>query len=346
MARLPARPILNEQEFNQLKLYANSHKAEKRLTLRAQIILDWYEDLSYKSSALKNQVSEMVIAKWRRRFGQAKLDGLSDQYRSGKPAVITQAQRKRVMHLACAEPDNGKQKWSHKDISAKTGISASMVGVILSDAELKPHKTDYWCGKSPDPDFESKMLNIVGLYLDPPQNALVLSVDEKTQIQALDRTQPELPMQPGRARRLTNTYKRNGTANLIASLAVHTGEITARTMERNDSDNFLKFLKLLDRKYRLVELHIIVDNLSVHKNKDVLEWVNKKRKIHLHFTPTYSSWLNQIEIWFSILTRDVLKDAVWTSKKHLVDQMMLYIKNYNEKNAKPFAWTYGKDKLN
>jgi len=184
------------------------------------------------------------------------------------------------------------------------------------------------------------MINIVGLYLEPPENALVLCVDEKTQIQALDRTQPELPMKNGYNKRQTATYKRNGVVSLIAALAVHHGEVTAKTMERNTSENFLSFLKQLDRKYRNKDLHVIVDNLSVHKQKDVLEWVAKKRKITLHFTPTYSSWLNQVEIWFGILTKDVVKGGIWKSKKQLQDQLLKYIDTYNKTRATPFKWTY------
>lgn len=184
------------------------------------------------------------------------------------------------------------------------------------------------------------MINIVGLYMNPPKNALVICVDEKTQIQALDRTQPELPLRSGNPRRHTATYKRNGTVSLIAALAVHTGEVTVDTIESNNAENFLKFLKKFDRKYRNKQLHIIVDNLAVHKHKDVMEWVNGKRKIHLHFTPTYSSWLNQIEIWFNILTKDVIKGGIWSSSQQLVSQLMEYIMTYNDTKAKPFQWTY------
>ncbi len=205
---------------------------------------------------------------------------------------------------------------------------------------LKPHKVEYWCGKSTDPEFEQKMLNIVGLYMNPPDNALVLCVDEKTQIQALDRTQPELPLATGNPKRLTFTYKRHGTASLIAALAVHHGEVLAQPIKKNNAETFLKFLRKLDRTYRNKKLHIIVDNLSVHKNKKVKDWLSHKRKITMHFTPTYSSWLNQVEIWFNILTKDVLKDAVWHSKKQLVDQLVEYIDTYNRTRAKPFNWTY------
>lgn len=340
MSRLKL-PELTKEEQAQLISYTRMQKGERRLALRSQIILDWIKGLTYKQSAEKNQVAEAVITKWRKRFSENKLDGLADRKRPGKPATVTEAQRNKVIHLACQTTTSGTQKYSQHEIAAQVGISQSHVSNILQQNELKPHKTDYWCGKSPDPEFEQKMIEIVGLYLDPPENALVLSVDEKTQIQALDRTQPQLPMRKGNPRRLTNTYKRNGTVNLMAALAVQTGEITARNVDKNNADNFLKFLKYLDRKYRNVQLHLILDNLSIHKNKKVKDWLKNKRKIHLHFTPTYSSWLNQIEIWFGIMTRDILKDGVWHSKQQLINQLMSYIKDYNANKAKPFKWTYG-----
>jgi len=316
------------------------------MALRAQLILDWEDGLSYAESAQKNNVSEMTISKWRKRFKAQGVKGLHDKQRSGKPPEITVEQRKKVVHLACSTPPGGRQRRSQTEIAEEVGISQSMVSEILRAEHLQPHKTEYWCGKSPDPKFEEKMIAIVGLYLDPPKKALVLSVDEKTQIQALDRTQPELPLKKAKNRKLTTTYKRNGTANLIAALAVHEGEITGRELPRNNAENFLKFLHVLDRKYRNVQIHLIMDNLRVHKSKKVTQWLDKKRKFHVHYTPTYSSWLNQIEIWFSILSRKVLKDAVWNSKKQLVDALMNYIKYYNEHKAKPFEWTYGKKHVN
>lgn len=318
------------------------------MALRAQLILDWETGLSYAESAKKNEVSEHTISKWRGRFKAEGLAGLQDKPRSGKPPEISVEKRKKVVHLACSKPteSDGRQRRSQAEIAEQVGISQSMVSEILRAEQLQPHKTEYWCGKSPDPDFEVKMIDIVGLYLDPPDNALVLSVDEKTQIQALDRTQPELPLKKGKNRKLTTTYKRNGTANLVAALAVHEGEVTGRQVPSNNSDNFLKFLRVLDRKYRNVQIHLIMDNLAVHKSKKVTEWLNKKRKFHVHYTPTYSSWLNQIEIWFSILSRKVLKDAVWTSKKELINALMKYIDYYNENDAAPFEWEYGEEKIN
>lgn len=344
MDKLPF-PVLSGQVKNQLLAYARSHKVERRLNLRARIILDWNNGLTYRASSEKLGVGENVIGKWRKRFASEGLAGLADARRSGKPAQFTEADRNKVIHLACQRTESGTQRYSQHEIANLCGMSQSWVSELLRGADLKPHKTEYWCGKSPDPHFEEKMIEIVGLYLNPPEKALVLSIDEKTQIQALDRTQPELPLQAGRPRRLTTTYKRNGTVNLVAALAVHTGEVTARQIDRNNAENFLKFLKYLDRTYRNVELHLIMDNLSVHKNKTVAQWLHKKRKFHVHYTPTYASWLNQIEIWFSILTRKVLKDGVWYSKQHLIDQVMSYIKEYNQTQAKPFKWTYGKEHL-
>ncbi len=340
MARPAAKLNLKETELIELKTIIRSTKVESRLKARALIIMDWDAGKSYDETQELRKVSRRVVAKWRNRFQLYRIDGLKDSYRSGKPVIITEAQKNMVIHLACNKPDGGYSNWSQQRIGNKVGISQSKVNSILKKDNLKPHKTEYWCGKSTDPEFESKMLNVVGLYLNPPENAIVLCVDEKTQIQALDRTQPELPLRTGNPKRLTATYKRNGVVNLIAALAVHQGDIIANTMESNNAENFLQFLKKLAKRYPKKELHIIADNLSVHKHETVKQWINKNKRLNLHHTPTYSSWLNQVEIWFNILTKDVLKGAVWHSKKQLVDQMMEYIKTYNDQRAKPFKWTY------
>jgi transposase len=340
MARPSSKANLTEEEMIGLQTIIRSTKVEHRLKERACIILDWHEGKNYDESQTLRKVSRRVIAKWRGRFLKNRIEGLADAYRSGKPIVITEAQKNRVVHLACSKPGKGYSSWSQQRIGDEVGISASKVNKILKEHDLKPHKVEYWCGKSTDPEFESKMLNIVGLYMNPPENAIVLCVDEKTQIQALDRTQPELPLRHGNPRRLTATYKRNGVVNLIASLAVHKGEVIAETIESNNAKNFLKFLKKLASTYRGKKLHIIADNLAVHKHESVKKWVEKNKRIELHHTPTYSSWLNQVEIWFNILTKDVLRGAVWHSKQQLVDQLMDYIKTYNKERAKPFQWNY------
>ncbi len=340
MARPASALKLETSELIELQTIIRSSKVESRLKQRAGIILDWLEGKSYDETQARQKVSRRVVAKWRSRFSQKRVEGLKDGDRSGKPVTVTEAQKNKVIHLACSKPGKGYSNWSQARIGKQVGLSQSKVGVILREQELKPHKTEYWCGKSTDPEFESKMLNIVGLYLNPPENAVVLCVDEKTQIQALDRTQPELPMRQGNPRRQTATYKRNGVVNLIASLAVHRGEVVAKTIEKNNAENFLSFLKKLARMYSKKQLHIIADNLAVHKHERVKQWVEQTKRIHLHHTPTYSSWLNQVEIWFNILSKDVLKGAVWHSKKQLVDQLIEYVKTYNRERAKPFNWTY------
>jgi putative transposase len=340
MARI-SKPIEATSEQKAKLLAMNrSLKLEKRYSDRANVILLSLEGLSLDSIIAKTGLSRRAVNKWRNRFRQLGIEGLKDAPRSGKPIVISAEKRAMVVKKACEKPQGGYTNWSQKRIAKDVGMSQGMVCRILKNADLKPHKTDYWCGKSPDPEFETKMLTIVGLYLNPPKNAVVLCVDEKTQMQALDRTQPELPLKAGLPKRQTSTYKRNGTVALIAALAVHSGEITGQTIDSNNAENFLKFLKKIDRTYRNKKLHIIVDNLSIHKNKIVKEWLSKKRKIQLHYTPTYASWLNQIEIWFNILAKDVIKGGIWKSSKQMAEQIMEYIKTYNLTRAKPFEWTY------
>ena len=331
---------LSPEVLIELQTIARSTKAESRQVIRSKVILQWYEGKSFAETQSELGLSQMAISKWRKRFLANGLSGLADAQRSGKPSIFTATQKAKVIKLATSKPKKGYSSWSQRRIASEAGMSQSKVNQILNEADLKPHKVEYWCGKSTDPEFEEKLVNIVGLYMNPPQNALVLSIDEKTQIQALDRTQPILPLKEGAPKRLTATYKRNGTVALIAALAVHRGDITAKTVEKNNAENFLSFLKTLYRKYPNKHLHVILDNLSVHKHASVKEWVDSKKRITLHFTPTYSSWLNQIEIWFNILTKDVLKGGVWKSKKHLIDQLMEYVKTYNDERAKPFSWTY------
>jgi len=340
MARI-ANPIkLTMEQREELLTMSNSRKLERRYVERSEVILLSEQGLSMDQIIERTGLSRPVVNKWRQRFRKTGIDGLKDAPRSGKPRIITAEQQVMVIDKACSKPTDGYTNWSQKRIAKEVGISQSKVSQILNQSDLKPHKIEYWCGKTKDPDFEEKMIKIIGLYMSPPENALVICVDEKTQIQALDRTQPELPLRAGNPRRQTATYKRNGTVSLIAALAVHSGEITAKTMTSNNAENFLAFLKALDRKYRHKKLHIIADNLSIHKHKDVQRWLAGKRKIKLYFTPTYSSWLNQIEIWFNILSKDVVKGGIWQSSEQLTSQILEYIKTYNATRAKPFRWTY------
>lgn len=345
MARTGQKLKLNENDFKTLVATSRAHSAGHRSVMRSKIILMLHEEYSYDSIKAELQVGREAIAKWKKRYLELGLDGLKDAPRPGKKPVYTETDKARVVQKACSKPEGGYSNWSQRRIAKEFGMSQSTVQNILKSHDLKPHKTEYWCGKSTDPEFEEKMLNVVGLYMDPPENALVLSVDEKTQIQALDRSQPELPLRSGNPKRLTATYKRHGTVSLIAALSVHDGEITANTIDKNNSQNFLKFLKKIYQKYPKKNLHVIADNLNVHKHKEVKEWIDSKPRMTIHFTPTYSSWLNQVEIWFNILSKDVLKGAVWQSKEQLANQIIQYVEIYNKERAKPFEWTYdGKGK--
>jgi transposase len=340
MARKPIHYQVSVQQREELVTMQRSLKLQKRYVDRAKVIILSSEGITIDQIMEQTRLSRRAVNKWRQRFKSAGIAGLKDAHRPGKRPVITQEQKLLVIQKACSKPEGGYTNWSQARIAKEVGISQSRVFQILKETDLKPHKIEYWCGKSPDPEFEAKMINIVGLYMNPPENAIVLCVDEKTQIQALDRSQPLLPLKPGHPKRLTATYKRNGTVALIAALAVHTGEITAKTMTSNNAGNFLKFLKKLDRNYTGKKLHIIVDNLSVHKNKEVKKWLEGKRKFKLHFTPTYSSWLNQVEIWFNLLTKDVIKGGIWESSEQLASQLLEYVDTYNKTRAKPFEWTY------
>lgn len=340
MARKVTRIKFKKGQKKELTRIKNSSTSEQRMVLRAKVILCAGESKTREEISKETGLSPQNVGKWRQRFIEKGLKGLKDAEGRGKKAEISPEKQTKVVSLACTKPDNGKTRRSQREIASESGISQSSVHNILARTDLKPHKTEYWCGKSPDPEFEEKQAQIIGLYMNPPENALVLSIDEKTQMQALSRTQPELPCKPGKNRKLTSTYNRNGTACLLAALHVHQGHIDGKCVEKNNHESFLGFLKELYAKYGNKKLYIIADNLTVHKHKEVKKWLKKHKNVKLYFTPTYSSWLNQIEIWFGIFSRDVLKDGVWDSKEELIECIMKYIKYYNDKKAKVFKWTY------
>ena len=331
---------LSAEESSTLQMWVAAGTTQQRLVRRARVILDFVAGVPWRTIAVRAHLTKNRAQGWLRRFRAARLAGLQDRPRAGRKLVITPAQRAQVLALACAKPDDGCSHYTRRALARVTGLSVGAVQGILTQGDLQPHKVDYWCGKSPDPEFAAKEAAVVGLYLHPPANAVVISVDEKTQIQALDRTQPELPLRPGQPRRQTATYRRHGTVCLLAALAVHQGKVQARVVPRNDAEHFLAFLKSLYRAHPGKELHVIMDNLGVHKAQIIKDWVARRRRLHLHFTPTYASWLNQIEIWFHLLSRDVLKGAIWHSRAELVAQIMRYIETYNQQRAHPFKWTY------
>lgn len=331
---------LSEDERQILTMWAKARKTEQRYAQRAKVILlsaqgRFLPDISHESG-----LSRQNCTRWRTRFLEDRLEGLKDRPRRGRPPTISAQRKTQVTMLACSIPTDGSNRWNTRTLAQATGLGKTTVHRILNEGKLKPHKIQYWCGKSPDPEFEEKQAAILGLYLNPPENALVLCVDEKSQLQALDRTQPELPLRFGNPRRLTATYKRNGTTCLLAALSVHDGKVTGRCVDRNNHVTFLNFLKHLYRTCPHKQLHVIMDNLSLHKHKEVMDWVKSRRRLTVYFTPTYASWLSQIEIWFNIFAKDVIRGGVWKSKKAMVEQIMYYIKHYSEHRAHPFAWTY------
>ncbi len=257
MARIGQKINLSEEDLKTLTSISRAHSADHRAVVRSKIILMLFNGHSYDSVKAELKVGREAIAKWKKRFIELGIEGLQDAPRPGKPKIYTEADKARVIQKACSKPEGGYSNWSQRRIAKELGMSQSTVQGILNSHDLKPHKVEYWCGKSTDPEFEEKMLNVVGLYMNPPENALVISVDEKTQIQALDRSQPELPLRAGNPKRLTATYKRNGTVSLIAALSVHDGEVTASTMDKNNSENFLRFLKKIYRKYPKKQLHVM-----------------------------------------------------------------------------------------
>lgn len=340
--------LLSETERTELERRIRCRTVEYRAFLRSKIILLAAEGLQTQEIAEQLNVSQRAVSKWRRRFTKYRLDGLSDVKRSGRPPIYTPEDKLKVITTSCQRPETVTQ-WSIRDLTkeinkdSKKKMSHMTVQRIIKQSDLKPHQYEMWCN-SQDPEFEIKQINIIGLYLNPPENAVVLSVDEKTGMQALGRTYHR-PMTPGHPERVSHEYVRHGTKSLLAAFVVHKGTVLGKCYDRHRHQEFIDFLDEIDKRYPTEELHIIIDNFSTHKHEEVKKWLKKRDdRIKFHFTPTHASWLNQIELWFSILSRKILKRGIFSSKEELVKTVMNYIDEYNKK-AKPFKWTYEGDPL-
>jgi putative transposase len=345
MAKQIKKIDLSEEQVKELQSIANKRTAPQQSALRSKIILMTAEGVPAKKICGHLKVSKVIVRKWKERFVEFGVEGLKDQARSGAPRKHGPEIRHRIAAEACNPPE-GKTHWSIRDLAKHLGVDRGIVERVFKEQAIKPHLVKYY-HHSTDPEFEEKMLNIIGLYLKPPENAIVLSVDEKTGIQALDRTQPVLPLQPhGKIKNIPFEYKRNGTTSLLAALDVHSGTITGRCEKRHTNVEFTFFLKELVKKYKRKtnEIHIICDNYSAHKHKNVKQWLGQQENVYMHFTPTHASWLNQIEIWFSIMGRKILKQGIFKSVKDLVRKIKDFIKLYNS-DCQPFAWTYTGDPL-
>jgi len=285
-----------------------------------------------------------TVGIWRRRFAESRLDGLADEPRPGAPRRISDEAVEDVIVATLERQPRDATHWSRTSMAEATGLSKSTVGRIWKAFGLKPHQVDTF-KISNDPQFIDKVRDVVGLYLDPPEKALVLCVDEKSQIQALDRSAPVLPMMPGMPERRTHDYVRHGITTLFAALNVATGEITGSIHRRHRALEFKKFLTKLDKDTPAdLDVHLICDNYATHKTPAVAKWLDEHPRFHMHFTPTYSSWLNQVERWFGLLTDKQLRRGTHRSIQALEKDIRDWIKNWNE-NPKPFAWTKTADEI-
>jgi len=308
--------------------------------LKARMILMLVSGRSYAEIQKRLQTTAPTISRWKKRFLEQRVKGLIEARHPGqKPAVITPKLQARVLEATRRKPKDGSTHWSVRKLARELNISKDAVHRIWRTAGLKPHRLERYMA-SDDPDFETKAADIIGLYLNPPQHAAVFCVDEKSAIQALDRLDPVLPLSPGRVERHGFEYFRHGTLSLYAALDVKTGKVHGKTASRHTSEEFVDFLgQIVAGCKPKQEIHIILDNLSAHKTQKVTEFLEAHPQVKLHYTPTYSSWLNQVEIWFAKIERDVIARGVFTSVKDLARKLMRYIRAYG-KNARPFRWKY------
>lgn len=281
-----------------------------------------------------------TIARWKSRFLQHRIAGLMEERHPGQqPSVRTPKLQAKVLGAIKEGPKDGSTHWSCRKLASRFHVSKDTIQRILAQADVRPHRLERYMA-SDDPDFETKAADVIGLYLTPPQHAAVFCVDEKTAIQALDRLDPVLPLSPGRLERHGFEYKRNGTLSLYAALDVKTGKVQGKTAERHTSAEFVSFLEqVISGCNPRREIHIILDNLSAHKTNQVEQFLERNPRVNLHFTPTYSSWLNQVEIWFARLEREVIARGIFTSVQDLSRKLLRYIRAYS-KTARPFKWKY------
>jgi transposase len=343
VARAAATIELSEEEERELRSVLRTPSASQQLAMRARIVLRAAEGVSNTQIAREVRVSLPTVGLWRRNFCERRLAGLRDAPRSGRPRQIDDDEVQRVLAKTLEPPPDGTTHWSVRRLAAATGISPTTVHRIWRDHKLKPHQVRSF-KFSKDPQLVEKVIDVVGLYLDPPKGALVLCVDEKTQIQALDRTQPTLPIKPGKAQRMTHDYKRNGTTSLYAALEIATGEVTGACYPQHTHQEFLAFLNHLVRAYPRQPLHVVLDNSSTHSTPEVKRWLERHKRVHFHFTPTSASWMNMVEIWFSILTKQQVRRGVYHDVPELIAAIEHYIDGYNNR-AQPFAWTKTADQI-
>ena len=344
MPRPKAELTLTDDERRTLKTWATRPKSAQRLATRAKIVLACADGLDNKAVAAKLGVCSVTVGTWRRRFVERRLEALADEARPGAPRKITDADVERVVTTALESKPKAATHWSTRGLAGELGLSQSSVGRIWRAFGLKPHKAETF-KLSTDPFFVEKVRDVVGLYMSPPERAIVLCVDEKSQVQALDRTQPLLPLKPGQAERHTHDYVRHGTTSLFAALNVATGVVIGKCHRRHRHQEFLKFLDEIDAKLTRepgVAVHLVLDNYATHKTPAVKRWFLRHPEYHLHFTPTSGSWLNQVERFFGEITEKRIRRGVFRSVQALEGAIREYLEHHNA-NPKPFKWTADAD---
>jgi transposase len=331
-----------------LRRMARARSAERRMVERAQIVLLAAEGLSASRIAERVGCSEKLVKRWRARYERDGLEGLRDRPRSGRPLTHGPEVRARLIAKACTRPQPTsegarRERLTYRELGESVGMSESQAHVILERADIKPHRTDYWIMSDfSDPEFEERLQEVCGLYVDPPESVLVVSIEEKTGIQAKSPTKPDSTPAPGKPARREHEYTRNGTQCLFACLNVKEGDVLAMPSKTRNRFDLIRFLDHLDSEIPAregQEIVAVTDNLSTRRTEEVSEWLAAHPRWRFQFTPTHASWLNQVEIFFSILHRRLLKHGAFTSEQDLAEQMLAFIETYNQ-SAKPFKWTY------
>ena len=337
----PKKPLtLTDDERQTLQQWARRPKSAQRLALRSRIVLACADGKSNTQVAQDLHIALPTVGKWRARFVEDRLEGLLDEPRPGAPRTISDAQVEAVITRTLESKPEAATHWSSRGMSQATGLSQTAIVRIWHAFGLQPHRSETF-KLSTDPLFVEKVRDVVGLYMSPPDNALVLCVDEKSQVQALDRTQPMLPLGPGQAERGTHDYVRNGTTSLFAALNVATGEIIGKCQRRHRHQEFIKFLELIDAtvpKEEGMTIHLVMDNYGTHKAPKVKRWFQRHPDYQLHFIPTSSSWLNQVERFFATITERRIRRGAFRSVQELEQAIRDYLEHHNQ-NPKPFVWT-------
>ena len=341
----PKQPLtVSSEERQRLESLAHRARSQALLARRARVVLGCAEGLDNKAVAKKLRCSLGMVGKWRARFLEARLEGLYDEPRPGAPRKVSDDQVERVVIQTLESTPRGQTHWSTRGLAKASGLSRMTISRIWHAFGLQPHRADTF-KLSPDPQLIEKVRDIVGLYMNPPEHAVVFCVDEKSQIQALDRTQPLLPMRPGQVERGTHDYKRHGTTSLFAALELKTSRVIGQLHRRHRSQEFRQFLDVIEAQVPSgLDVHIIVDNYGTHKTAIIRKWFAKRPRFHVHFTPTYGSWINLVERWFAELTNKRIRRGVFRSVKDLEAAIREYIDVHNE-DPKPFVWTKTADQI-